>query len=51
VMREALGDPRRLERMGAASRTIVRETATMEKMVAGFLRAMRYAMANRERAS
>ena len=51
VMREALGDLRRLERMGAASRTIVRETATMEKMVAGFLRAMRYAMANRERAS
>jgi glycosyltransferase involved in cell wall biosynthesis len=51
VMRDALGDPRRLERMGAASRKIVRETATMEKMVDGFLRAMRYTMANRERAS
>jgi glycosyltransferase involved in cell wall biosynthesis len=51
VMREALGDPRRLKRMGAASRKIVRETATMEKMVAGFLHAMRYAMETRERGS
>jgi len=51
VMREALGDPRRLKRMGAASRKIVRETATMEKMVAGFLSAMRFAMAGRERGS
>ncbi len=49
VMRDALDDLPRLARMGAASRRIVRETATMEKMVAGFLRAMRYAMANRER--
>jgi glycosyltransferase involved in cell wall biosynthesis len=51
VMREALGDPRRLKRMGAASRKIVRETATMEKMVAGFLRAIRFALADRGRGS
>ncbi len=51
VMREALGDPRRLKRMGAASRKIVRETATMEKMVAGFLQAIRFALSDRERGS
>lgn len=48
VMREALDNPRRLEEMGAASRKIVRDTATMEKMVDGFLRAMRYALAGGE---
>lgn len=48
VMCEALGNLPRLEKMGVASRKIVRETATMEKMVDGFLAAMRYAMANRE---
>jgi glycosyltransferase involved in cell wall biosynthesis len=48
VIREALGDLHRLEEMGAASRRIVRETATLEKMVDGFLRAMRYALLNRE---
>lgn len=44
MLREALADPRRLERMGRASLRIVRETATMEKMVGGFLQAMRFAM-------
>jgi glycosyltransferase involved in cell wall biosynthesis len=48
VIREALADLPRLEEMGAASRRIVRETATLEKMVDGFLRAMRYALLNRE---
>ena len=43
VLREALADPRKLSRMGAASRKIVRETATMEKMVDGFLQAIRSA--------
>jgi glycosyltransferase involved in cell wall biosynthesis len=43
VLEEALADSRRLERMGAASRKIVRETATMEKMVDGFLKAIRSA--------
>jgi glycosyltransferase involved in cell wall biosynthesis len=47
VMRDALANPARLEKMGAASRRIVRDTATMEKMVAGFLQAMRFAMAER----
>jgi glycosyltransferase involved in cell wall biosynthesis len=51
VLQEALKDPRRLEEMGAASRRIVRETATMEKMVAGFLEAIRYASAPMERKS
>jgi glycosyltransferase involved in cell wall biosynthesis len=44
VLCEALADPRRLERMGRASLRIVRETATMEKMIGGFLEAMRFAM-------
>jgi glycosyltransferase involved in cell wall biosynthesis len=44
VLREALADPRRLERMGRASLRIVRETATMEKMIEGFLQAMRFAV-------
>jgi glycosyltransferase involved in cell wall biosynthesis len=47
IIREALRDPRRLETMGAVSRRIVRETATMDKMVDGFLRAMRYSLAPR----
>ncbi len=43
VLREAIADPRKLGRMGAASRKIVLETATMEKMVEGFLKAIRFA--------
>jgi glycosyltransferase involved in cell wall biosynthesis len=43
TVREALGEPRRLAEMGAASRRIVRETATMEKMIQGFLQALRFA--------
>jgi len=49
VIREAFQDPIRLEKMGAASRRIVRETATMEKMVDGFLQAMRFALRQTER--
>ena len=44
VIREALSDLRRLERMGRASRRIVRETATMDKMVEGFLQAITFAL-------
>jgi glycosyltransferase involved in cell wall biosynthesis len=43
VMREALAHPRRLENMGTASRKIIREKATMEKMVDGFVKAIRFA--------
>ncbi|MFN2299814.1 MAG: glycosyltransferase, partial [Anaerolineales bacterium] len=43
TLREALADPGRLARMGRASRRIVRRTATMEKMIDGFLQAMRFA--------
>ncbi|MGB7539953.1 MAG: glycosyltransferase family 4 protein [Anaerolineales bacterium] len=49
VLREALADTRRLERMGTASRRIVRETATMEKMVGGFLIAIRFAVQGMEK--
>jgi glycosyltransferase involved in cell wall biosynthesis len=49
VLRDALSDPGRLERMGAASRKIVLETATMEKMVDGFLKAIRFAQRGMER--
>ena len=49
TIREALSDPVRLISMGAASRRIVRETATMEKMIGGFLLAIRYAMRETER--
>jgi glycosyltransferase involved in cell wall biosynthesis len=48
VLREALEDPRRLVRMGAASRRTVRRTATMQKMVAGFLNAIRFTMRGAE---
>jgi glycosyltransferase involved in cell wall biosynthesis len=48
VLREALADPQRLERMGAASRALVRKTATMDKMVEGFLSAMRFVMGRTE---
>lgn len=44
VLREALGNPIRLNSMGEASRRIVRETATMEKMVAGFVQALQFCM-------
>jgi glycosyltransferase involved in cell wall biosynthesis len=44
VLREALTAPQKLEGMGAASRRIVRKTATMRKMVGGFLQAIRFAM-------
>jgi glycosyltransferase involved in cell wall biosynthesis len=44
VIGEALADSRRLERMGRASRTIVQETATMDKMVEGFLQAIRFTL-------
>jgi glycosyltransferase involved in cell wall biosynthesis len=44
VLRSAVGDPDRLRRMGDASRWIVRETATMEKMVAGFLAGLQYCL-------
>lgn len=43
TLREALADPVRLAGMGRASRRIVRRTATMEKMIDGFLQAMRFA--------
>lgn len=43
VIRDMLKDPRKLQEMGTASRRIVRETATMEKMVDGFLQALRFA--------
>jgi glycosyltransferase involved in cell wall biosynthesis len=43
TLREALADPGRLAGMGRASRRIVRRTATMEKMIDGFLQAMRFA--------
>jgi glycosyltransferase involved in cell wall biosynthesis len=49
IIRDALGDPRRLESMGAASRRIVHETATMDRMVDGFLSAMRYSLAHQGR--
>jgi glycosyltransferase involved in cell wall biosynthesis len=48
VVRDALKDPRRLEEMGTASRRIVRETATMERMVEGFLQALRFASRQEE---
>ncbi|MBN2085579.1 MAG: glycosyltransferase family 4 protein [Anaerolineales bacterium] len=51
ILREALADPRRLEQMGEASRRIVRATATMEKMVEGFLMAIRYATRQVEKKS
>jgi hypothetical protein len=51
VIREALAHPRRLEQMGMASRKIVRETATMEKMVDGFLKAIRFAAHGMEKKS
>jgi glycosyltransferase involved in cell wall biosynthesis len=49
ILEGALSDPGRLERMGAESRRIVRETATMEKMIDGFLQAIRFAMQAPER--
>jgi glycosyltransferase involved in cell wall biosynthesis len=49
VLGAALADTRRLERMGMASRKIVRETATMEKMIDGFLKAIRFAGQGMER--
>jgi glycosyltransferase involved in cell wall biosynthesis len=49
TLQQALGDPRRLAEMGAASRRIVKETATMEKMVDGFLQALRFAHGRAER--
>jgi glycosyltransferase involved in cell wall biosynthesis len=49
TIRDALSDLPRLAAMGAASRRIVRETATMDRMVDGFLRAMRYALSLREK--
>ena len=49
IIRDALGDPRRLETMGAASRRIVREMATIDRMVDGFLSAMRYSLAHQGR--
>jgi glycosyltransferase involved in cell wall biosynthesis len=42
TLREALTNPDRLVGMGRASRRIVRRTATMEKMIDGFLQAMRF---------
>jgi glycosyltransferase involved in cell wall biosynthesis len=51
VLREALADPRQLEKMGEASRRIVRDTATMEKMVDGFLKAVRFALQEMEKKS
>ncbi|OGO07801.1 MAG: hypothetical protein A3K46_00435 [Chloroflexi bacterium RBG_13_60_9] len=51
ILREAFADPRRLEQMGAASRRIVREKATMEKMVEGFLMAIRFAARGMEKKS
>jgi glycosyltransferase involved in cell wall biosynthesis len=49
VLREAVADPARLAEMGAASRRIVRETATLEKMAVGFLDAIRFAVRPGER--
>jgi glycosyltransferase involved in cell wall biosynthesis len=49
VLRQALQNPARLKAMGDASRRIVLATATLEKMTAGFLEAMRYCLANGER--
>jgi glycosyltransferase involved in cell wall biosynthesis len=49
AVREALADPRRLEKMGEESRRIVRETATVEKMIDGFLNAIRFAIQGTER--
>jgi glycosyltransferase involved in cell wall biosynthesis len=49
ILAEALADPDRLVKMGAASRRIVRDTATLEKMTAGFLDAIRFALQRKER--
>jgi glycosyltransferase involved in cell wall biosynthesis len=43
LLRTALADPERLRAMGDASRRIVRQTATLDRMVEGFLEALRYA--------
>ncbi len=43
ALRNALADPARLQAMGEVSRRIVRQTATLERMVEGFLQALRYA--------
>lgn len=51
VLREALADPRRLAQMGMASRKIAGETATMEKMIEGFLKAIRFAKQGMEKKS
>jgi len=42
ILQDALSDLARLEAMGSASRRIVQRTATLERMVAGFLDALRY---------
>jgi glycosyltransferase involved in cell wall biosynthesis len=42
ILRDALTDRTRLEEMGKISRSIVRKTATLERMVAGFLEALAY---------
>ncbi|MGA2111902.1 MAG: glycosyltransferase family 4 protein [Anaerolineales bacterium] len=47
VLNQASADPDRLQAMGAASLEIVQETATLEKMVAGFLSAIRWAWGHR----
>jgi glycosyltransferase involved in cell wall biosynthesis len=42
VLHEALSNPARLRAMGENSRCIVQQTATLDKMVDGFLQALRF---------
>ncbi|MBN1440185.1 MAG: glycosyltransferase [Anaerolineales bacterium] len=49
MIHEALRDPVRLAEMGEASRRRIRGAATMEKMVEGFLEALRFACRPKER--
>jgi glycosyltransferase involved in cell wall biosynthesis len=42
ILQDALSDLPRLREMGNASRTIVAQTATLEKMIKGFVDALRY---------
>jgi glycosyltransferase involved in cell wall biosynthesis len=49
VLRRALQDKARLKSMGEASRRIVLATATLEKMTAGFLEAIKFCLRSGER--
>jgi glycosyltransferase involved in cell wall biosynthesis len=42
ILQDALSDRSRLRAMGAESRRVVRQTATLDRMIGGFLDALRY---------